>query len=111
MQRKTYVEATVNKVDVLKAREVKREVVIYNVLKDDLYRFERAFMGRVKVPGSSYNIQKLFHVEGYFSVKVTPLGVNLCLLEASEERELDALVSGANGWLEQWLSKVRRWRI
>ncbi|KAI5415879.1 hypothetical protein KIW84_041061 [Lathyrus oleraceus] len=73
LQMKTYVEATVNKVDVLKAREVKRAVAIYNVLKDDLYRFERAFLGRVDVPGSSYNIQNLFHVEGYFSVKVTPL--------------------------------------
>lgn len=47
------------------------------------------------------NIHEAFHSEGYFRVKVTPLGANLCLLEEQEEGEIKALVEEAKEWISQ----------
>lgn len=41
----------------------------------------------------------MFHSEGYFFVKVTPLGANMCLLEDLVEPEVDALVEDDMIWL------------
>lgn len=82
---RTYAEVAINKAVEVSAKEVKKASISFNVLKCDLKRFDRAFTGKVKFIGSTYNIQNLFHVEGYFSVKVTPLMANLCLLEESDE--------------------------
>lgn len=40
----------------------------------------------------TYNIQKTLHAKGYFKIKTTPLGANLCLLEEQEEGELKAMI-------------------
>lgn len=40
----------------------------------------------------NYNIQEIFSMEGYFTVKVTPFGENLCLLEERGECVLEELV-------------------
>jgi hypothetical protein len=45
----------------------------------------------------SYNIQNAFHRQGYFGVKVTPLGASLTLLEGQEEGEVQALMDDAKG--------------
>lgn len=37
----------------------------------------------------TYNVQQSLHEEGYFNVKETPLGANLCLLEGKEEGVLE----------------------
>lgn len=34
----------------------------------------------------------MFHSKGYFSIKVTPLGSDQCLLEEGETDELKALI-------------------
>lgn len=44
----------------------------------------KAYVGRVKILGSTYNIQTQFEMEGIFAIKVTPMGGNLCLLEEME---------------------------
>lgn len=51
-------------------------------------RFSKAYVGVVKTPGMTYNLQDIFDMEGYFSIKVTPLGANLCLLEDREDSGL-----------------------
>lgn len=53
--------------------------------EEDLVRFHKAFVGVVETPGDTYNMQERFANEGYFRVKVNPIGANLCLLEESEE--------------------------
>ncbi|PNX88595.1 hypothetical protein L195_g044701, partial [Trifolium pratense] len=68
-----------------------------------------AFVGVVTHPGLSYNIQDEFHRQGYFGVKITPLGANLVLLEDQEEGEVKALMEDARGWLEQWFKEIRPW--
>lgn len=58
----------------------------FNCEDKKLQRFEKSFIGVVENVGMTYNIQEAFHFEGYFRVKITPLGANLCLMEESEKR-------------------------
>jgi hypothetical protein len=81
----------------------------YEADQEDLLRCQKAFIGVVAQPGMSYNIQEAFHMEGYFGVKVTPLGSNLTLLEGQEEGEVQALMVDAKGWLDQWFVDIRPW--
>lgn len=62
-------------------------------------RFEKVYIVKVVIPGSSYNMQRNFHSEGYFSLKVTHLGANLCIHKENEEGELKALIKVAKEWL------------
>lgn len=41
-------------------------------------RFSKAFVEEVLKAGMTYKIQDVFDLEGYFGVKVTPLGARLC---------------------------------
>ncbi|PNX55343.1 hypothetical protein L195_g048970 [Trifolium pratense] len=59
----------------------------------------------------SYNIQDEFHRQGYFGVKITPLGENLVLLEDQEEGEIKALMEDTWCWLEQWFKEIRLWSL
>ncbi|GAU23839.1 hypothetical protein TSUD_380010 [Trifolium subterraneum] len=81
----------------------------YEVEENDMARLKNAFVGVVENPGMTYNIQNAFHSQGYFSVKVTPLGSNLTLLEGQEEGEVQALMDDANEWLNQWFRVIRPW--
>jgi hypothetical protein len=95
-------ETTTNRISnrVLMSFEAEKEVVD---------RFKKAFVGEVIQPGMSYNIQNAFHRQGYFGVKITPLGANLTLLEGQEEGEVQALLDDAKGWLDQWFKDIRPW--
>lgn len=64
-------------------------------------KLKKEYVGVVKNTGSSYNIQNHFYEEGYFDVKVSLLGPNLCLLEGSEDGDVDALLEGAVDWWKQ----------
>jgi hypothetical protein len=58
-----------------------RIILSYEAEEQTLQKLKKAFVGEVKQPGMSYNIQNEFHMQGYFGVKVTPLGSRLTLLE------------------------------
>lgn len=68
--------------------------------KDVLSRFSTIYVGVVKNVGMTYKIEDIFDREGYYGIKFTPLGANLCLLEGREVRELEDLVSTSASWLE-----------
>lgn len=40
----------------------------------------------------------MFEVEGYFSIKITPRGAKMCLLEEFEEGEINVLIREAKYW-------------
>lgn len=63
--------------------------------EEGLSRFQKAFIGIIENSGLTYRMQDIFHARGYFFVKVTPLGENLCLLEEHEDGELKALMEEA----------------
>lgn len=73
--------------------------VCYDTKAEDLFRFFKVFVDRVTNPWMSYNIQTCFETEGYFSIKVTHLGANLCLLEGLIDGEiLDFIREGESWW-------------
>ncbi|XP_058758617.1 uncharacterized protein LOC131631862 [Vicia villosa] len=82
----------------------------FEAKEEDMIRFKKAFVGVVHQSGMSYNIQNSFDLEGYFAIKVTPLGANLCLLEESEEGEIKNLISEGKSWWSQWFSEIREWK-
>lgn len=55
--------------------------------------FSIAYVGKVCISGSKYNIQTHLEMEGVFAVKVSPLGGNLCLLEENDEGFIKDLIS------------------
>lgn len=55
----------------------------------------------------AYNIQSIFHYEGYFLIKITPLGANLCLMEEWESGEQHTLVHEAKDWISPWFVKMK----
>ncbi|CAI8618038.1 unnamed protein product [Vicia faba] len=59
---------------------------------EDLNRLRNAFVGVVLESGMTYNVQNSFEIEGYFSIKVMPLGASLCLLEEVEEGAIIDLI-------------------
>ncbi|GAU48228.1 hypothetical protein TSUD_184080 [Trifolium subterraneum] len=75
----------------------------------DMEKLQQAFVGIVKEPDMAYNIQNSFHRQGYFGVKVTPLGANLCLLQGQDEGEVQALIEDAKDWLDQWFKEIKPW--
>lgn len=85
-------------------------IINYRVLEEDLVRFDKAYVERVVNPGSTYNMQSSFEVVGFFSVKVTSIGANLCLLEDNEEGFLEAIISEGIVWLGRWFAEVRKWK-
>lgn len=48
-------------------------------------------------------------MEGMFSIKVTPLGASLCLLEEVEEIFIQDLIGEGNTWLRKWFQEIKLW--
>lgn len=70
---------------------------------------EKTFVGVVEKSGTIYDIQEALHVEGYFQIKSTPMGANLCLLEEFDEGEVPALIKEAKALVSQWFSDIHPW--
>lgn len=49
-------------------------------------------------------------MEGYFGVKVTPMGANICLLEEDFEGEITTLIKENPKWINQWFKDIRSWK-
>lgn len=82
----------------------------FNREVEQLAKFKKARVGIIEKLGMTYNLQKVFNQEGYFNIKVTPLGANICLLEDDSEGALETLVKEEKVWLGQWFKEIRRWR-
>lgn len=68
--------------------EVDEEVVSY---------YGKAYVGVMKDPESAFSI-KVFHEEGIFSIRVTPLGASTCLLEDLIDGEVAAFIEERREW-------------
>lgn len=76
---------------------------------EDRVRWSKAHIGEVLYPGESYNLQTYFEIEGFFSVKIIPLGANICVLEEMEEGVILDLMSEGNTWWKQWFHSIKSW--
>lgn len=53
------------------------------------------------IPSDSFNIQSHLEIEGFFTVKVFLIGVNLCLPEETKEGMIQYLISEGISWWKQ----------
>lgn len=51
-----------------------------------------------------------FKIEGYSSIKVTPLGENLCLSEEVEEGMIEVVIRKGCSWWKQWFHEIQLWK-
>ena len=77
--------------------------------ENHLERFKKAYAGKVLTLGITYNIQDICRTQGYFGIKVMPMGANFYLLEEQEKGELKALIEDAKDWLAQWFEEINEW--
>lgn len=75
-----------------------------------LQRFNKAYVGKVKEVGMTYNIQDLLDIDGFFGVKGTTLGKNLCLMEDRDEGAVERLLENDKPWVERWFAEVFKWK-
>lgn len=61
-------------------------------------RRKKDYIGEVMFSGESYNVQTHLEIEGFFLVKVSPLGANLYLLEEMEEGVIEELLNDPSTW-------------
>lgn len=73
-------------------------------------RLEKAYVGRVCLPGSAYSLQNYLEMEGIFAIRVTPMGGNCCLLEDLEEGFIEDLIKVGETWWKSWFSIVEKWK-
>lgn len=50
-------------------------------------------------------------MRGVLCGDVTPVGANFCLLEKSEEGEINHLICDIESWWNQWFTAIRHWRM
>lgn len=81
----------------------------HDMEEEDMIRFHKDFMGVVENPGDTYNIQERFNKEGYFGIKVAPMGASLWLMEEKDEGLLRYIIAEASEWISQWFEKIRPW--
>lgn len=100
--------------------EAKEDKEKHDVSKDRIIPYEvddeiskqcaNAMVGEVLCPGKSYFIQDEFIRQGVFSIKATPMGANLVLLEGVKgEEDFMGFVDEAKDWLFQWFRWIRPW--
>lgn len=60
--------------------------------EDDLNRFGRAFIGTLRDSAMAQDLKKVFLEKGIFTIRVTILGHNICLLEDLVFGEVEILI-------------------
>lgn len=78
--------------------------------REKVKRYEKAFTGVLKDLGMALILKKIFLDEGIFSIRVTSLGPNLCILKDLVTREVESFVEERRSWWEKWFVSLRPWR-
>lgn len=65
--------------------------------EDDIYLYNKSFTGKIMNPGLEIDLKKIFMEDGVFSIRVTMLGLNLCLLEELVGGEVESFIEERRG--------------
>ncbi|XP_058733331.1 uncharacterized protein LOC131604934 [Vicia villosa] len=85
------------------------KIVFFKTAKEESDRYLKAFVGVIKDVEVALKIKQIFYEEGLFSIRITLLGPNLCVLEDLVCGEVEALIEERRGWWENWFSVLRPW--
>ncbi|KAI5444628.1 hypothetical protein KIW84_013049 [Lathyrus oleraceus] len=80
----------------------------FNIRKNEIERFEKAFVCEVKKTRSTYNVHDAINAEGVFQIKAIPFGAKLCLLE---ESVLRPLIQEDVSWITRWFGNIHPWSL
>lgn len=73
---------------------------VWNYEIPDLGHLSVAMVGEVINPGKAYNVQDDFARQGVFTIKATPMGLNLVLLEGGKDGEdFSGFIDEAREWV------------
>lgn len=70
-------------------------------------KFQKMYVGVVKNPSCAHLVQEWLNIQGFFSIKVTPMGANRVLLEEIEEGIIPALMSDASDYVSEFFNDIR----
>lgn len=85
------------------------KILTFSLKADDISQYSKAFTGKIKNPGVDIDLKKIFMEEELFSIRVTLLGPNLCLLEDLVGSEIETFLEEMKGWWEQRFSSFKPW--
>ncbi|XP_058734163.1 uncharacterized protein LOC131605882 [Vicia villosa] len=105
----SYAEAVGGTAKEQAGKEVEKVVLNFQSNSDVRSRLDKAYVGKVCIPGSAYNVQTHMEMEGVFAIKVTPLGGNTCLLEEREEGFINDLIKEGKTWWQSWFTHIEKW--
>lgn len=72
-------------------------------------KYMKTYVRRVKEAGVAFEIKRIFHEEGIFSIRVTTIGENMCLLEYLIDGEVEKNLEERKEWWKVWFLEVRHW--
>lgn len=109
--RLSYANALQNKKSAMdpKRYEDHAKSITFHPNPEDYCHYSKAYVGKIKNPGVIINFKKIFMEEGLFSIRVTSLGPNLCLLEDLVGGEIESFLEERKGWWEQWFTSFKPW--
>lgn len=114
---KSYVEAlhngTVAEVPIVGSNQ--RRGVIFKPLhfvpnQEEVNRLNKAFTGALRYPGDEVDIKRKFLEESLFSIKVTILGPNICLLEDLVGEDMESMLLERKDWWDLLFVSIKPWK-
>lgn len=78
--------------------------------EEDDMRFYKAYTGVMRNPRVEDDIKSRYLEEGLFSIRVTIMGPNLCLLEDLVGNDVASLVSERKEWWNQFFVSINPWK-
>lgn len=78
--------------------------------EEDVFRYGKAFTGVLRHLMLGVEMKKIFIKEGIFSIRVTPMGPNLCLLEDLIHGGVEMFIEERKEWWENWFCNIRAWK-
>ncbi|GLU14523.1 hypothetical protein SLE2022_310850 [Rubroshorea leprosula] len=84
-------------------------VLEFQVNKEEKEWLKNCYVGQMHKFDGLMSLQDRLLIEGFFSIKVTPMGGNLMLIHCEDAEEVDTLLKEGNDWLKNWFEDVRPW--
>lgn len=78
--------------------------------QEDVKRFSKDYTSVLRNPGEEDNLKRKFFEEGLFSIRVTVLGPNICLLEDLVGEDLEAMLQERRVWWDHLFVSVNPWK-
>lgn len=85
------------------------KTINFSPSKDDLVRYNKSFTRTLNNPRDVVDIKKFFLEEEIFTIRVTPTGPKLCLLEDLEGDDVEAFLVERKLWWEKWFISIKPW--